>query len=65
MPDGSTPTCEDIATMLNATSADIAAKTGAIVKAQTFRIAPSKRNRRRDQSQATSPKQGPIAKHAS
>lgn len=65
MPDGSTPTCEDIATMLNATSADIAAKTGAIVKAQTFRIAPSKRNRRRDQSQSTSPKQGPIAKHAS
>lgn len=65
MPDGSTPTCEDIALMLNATSVEIAAKTGAIVKAQTFRIAPSKRNRRRDQSQSSSPKQGPIAKLAS
>lgn len=63
MPDGSTPACEDIVTMLNSTSADIAATTGAIVKAQTFQIALSKRNLRRDQSQYPSFKEGPATKH--
>lgn len=48
MPDGSNPTSAEIAAVLNAGAAEMAGSGGPIAKAQVFKIAPSKRNIRRD-----------------